>query len=165
LAQPILRRPNENRFLHQKTFVLKTSAMISTHSPQIRILLDGRGNRLYRPNETLAGSYSFENIEGDDILAVECAVLWYTMGKGSEDFGIHSFQRYSVEAGDWIDPRRAGRFSTRLPKSPLTYSGVLIRINWVVRVRVFLESGIEVVEDFPFRLGRLPDVRILKPVE
>ncbi|GHT46894.1 hypothetical protein FACS189454_08730 [Planctomycetales bacterium] len=107
--------------------------MLSTHSPQIRILLDGRGNRLYRPNETLAGSYSFENIEGDDILAVECAVLWYTMGKGSEDFGIHSFQRYSVEAGDWIDPRKAGRFSTRLPKSPLTYSGVLI--IWYNRFR------------------------------
>jgi hypothetical protein len=129
--------------------------------PRVIVTLDGRGTRLYRPGETLAGSYRFVSIDGDDIQAVECSVLWYTAGKGSEDLGVHAFRRYAIDAGDWIDPRGAGRFSTVLPKSPLTYSGVLIKIHWSVRIRVFLSDGSEVVEDFPFRLGGLPDVRTL----
>ena len=128
------------------------------------ITLDGRGLRQYRPGETLAGSYRFDSMNGDDVQAVEYSVLWYSTGKGSEDFGIHAFRRYAIEAGDWIDPRAPGRFSTVLPKTPLSYTGVIVKIHWVVRVRVFLADGREIVEDFPFRLGALPDVRVVKPI-
>ena len=131
-------------------------------TPQVYLRLDGRGNRQYFPGETLAGSYVLEEIRNDLISEVEISVLWYTEGKGSEDFGIHAFWRRSNQAGDWIDPRRPGRFSTPLPQSPLSYQGVLIRINWVVRVRVFLTDGEQLVEEVPFRLGDLPDVRTLK---
>jgi hypothetical protein len=113
------------------------------------------------PGETLAGSYYVQNIGGDDIQAVECSVLWYTTGKGSEDFGVHKFWRYDIENGDWIDPRRPGRFSTVLPKTPLSYPGVIVKILWIVRVRVFLLNGQEIVEDLPFRLGKIPDARLL----
>ena len=132
--------------------------------PRIMITLDGRGRRQYRPGETLAGSYRLDSMSGDDVRAVECSILWYTTGKGSEDFGIYAFWRYSIEAGDWIDPRSPGRFSTILPKSPLSYTGVIVKIHWTIRVRVFLANGQEVVEDFPFWLGSLPDVRVVKPV-
>ena len=132
--------------------------------PRIMITLDGRGRRQYRPGETLAGSYRFDSMSGDDIRAVECSILWYTTGKGSEDFDVYAFWRYSIDAGDWIDPRTPGRFSTILPKSPFSYTGVIVKIHWAVRVRVFLADGQEIVEDFPFRLGSLPDVRTVKPV-
>lgn len=131
--------------------------------PRIVIALDGRGIRQYHPGETLAGSYGFDFVGGDEIQAVEISVLWHTEGKGSEDMGVHAFWRHAIEKGDWIDPRRPGRFSTVLPKSPLSYSGVLIKLFWSVRVRLYLENGLETVEDLPFRLGNLPDVRTLKP--
>ncbi|MDR0338073.1 MAG: hypothetical protein LBI18_13390 [Planctomycetaceae bacterium] len=134
-------------------------------SPRIVITFDGRGSRLYHPGETLAGSYWFDFVGGDDIHAVECSILWHTEGKGSEDMGVHGFWRYALESGDWIDPRRPGRFHTILPQSPLSYSGILIKIYWSVRVRLFLSDGREAVEDLGFRLGNLPDVRTLKPID
>ncbi len=137
----------------------------SLASPRVVITIDGRGSRLYYPGETLACSYWFEQVGGDNIKAVECSVLWYTMGKGSEDLGVHAFRRLAVNAGDWIDPRRPGRFSTVLPKSPLSYSGVLIKLHWAVRVRLYLADGRETVEDLPFRLGDLPDIRTLKSLD
>lgn len=140
----------------------KTISISEISVPRISIVLDGRGSRVYQPGETLAGSYWFDSVGGDDIQAVECSLLWHTVGKGSEDMGVYAFWRYAVENGDWIDPRRPGRFSAILPKSPLSYTGILFKIHWLVRVRLFLAEDKETVEDLPFRLGNLPDVRTLK---
>ncbi len=134
-------------------------------APRVVIAFDGRGSRLYFPGETLAGSYWFEQVGGDDILAVECSVLWQTIGKGSTDMGVHAFWRFSIDEGDWIDPRRPSRFNTVLPRSPLSYHGSLIKLHWMVRVRLFLADGRQAVEDLPFHLGNVPDIRALKPVE
>ena len=43
-----------------------------------------------------------------------------------------------------------------------SYYGLLIRICWCVRVRVFLASNEQIVGEAPFRLGALPDVRTLQ---
>lgn len=125
----------------------------------ITILLDGRGSRQYFPGETLAGSYRFDSVGGDDIQAVEVSVLWLTEGKGNADLGVHAFWRFDASKGDWIDPRRPGRFSTVLPGSPLTYPGSIVKVHWCVRIRLFLADNREIVEELPFRLGNLPDVR------
>lgn len=129
---------------------------------QISLKLDGRGNRQYLPGETLAGSYYIDEIRNSIIEAVEISVLWFTEGKGNQDYGIHAFWRRSNQAGDWIDPRKPGRFSTTLPNSPLSYEGQLIKVRWAVRVRVFLDNGKEIVEELVFRLGNIPNVRKLK---
>ncbi|MCL2120412.1 MAG: hypothetical protein FWH27_18515 [Planctomycetaceae bacterium] len=129
---------------------------------RIVITFDGRGSRQYMPGETLAGSYRFESMSGETIQAVEVSVLWLTEGKGTEDFGIHEHWRRSAATGDWIDPRHPGRFSTILPRSPLTYHGVIVKVHWCVRVRVFLDNNREVVDELPFLLGNIPDVRTLK---
>lgn len=128
---------------------------------QVIVKLDGRGNRLYYPGETLAGSYFLEDVRSEQIEAVEVSVLWHTEGKGNEDFDIHAFWRLSDKAGDWIDPRRPGRFSTVLPGSPLSYEGILVKIDWCVRVRVFLTSEEQIVDEISFRLGDIPNVRTL----
>ncbi|MDR0521664.1 MAG: hypothetical protein LBH00_07405 [Planctomycetaceae bacterium] len=132
--------------------------------PRIIITLDGRGRRQYQPGETLAGSYFFDSVSAEEILAIECSVFWYTTGKGSEDMGIHAFWRYAVDAGDWIDPRSRGRFSTALPRDPLSYRGIIVKIHWAVRVRAFLTDAREITEDFSFRLGSLHDVRTMRSV-
>ena len=104
-----------------------------------------------------------ESVAADEVKAVEVSVLWYTEGKGDEDLAVHDFWRSSAEGGDGLDLRRPGRFSTVLPKSPLSYRGVLVKIRWCVRVRVFLTRGREVMGELAFRLGEVPAVRSPTP--
>ena len=128
------------------------------NEPTVTVRFDGNG-RAYQPGETLSGQYRLESIRREDVKAVEVSVLWHTDGKGDEDLAIHDFRRLSAEDGDWIDPRYPGRFSTVLPKSPLSYQGVIVKLRWCVRVRVFLAREREVVGELPFRLGDVPATR------
>ena len=77
-------------------------------------------------------------------------------GKGDEDMSVHFFQRIEssdLDGGDFLQP---WRFRTVLPNSPLSYSGLILKISWCVRVRVFLERGKELSLEVPFQLGRVP---------
>ena len=96
--------------------------------PRIVIRLDENG-RIYQPGDTLAGEYRMMAIDRDDIKALEVSVLWFTEGKGDEDLAVHDFRRLSAEDGDWIDPRRPGRFSTT-STSPLPPSGTDTATDW-----------------------------------
>jgi hypothetical protein len=135
---------------------------IMEFSRKIPIKFDGRGSWTYFPGETLAGSYFLDELGDVSISAVEVSVLWQTEGKGNSDFGIHDFWRRSVADGDWIDNRTPGRFHTTLPNSPLSYDGELIKIYWLVRVRVFTEDGREFIDEHAFRLGNLTHLRLLQ---
>ena len=128
--------------------------------PHITIRFDGNG-RTYHSGENLAGEYRLNSIEPSEVKAIEVSVVWYTEGKGGEDLAVHDFRRLSRENGDWLDPTRPGRFSTTLPNSPLTYNGVIVKIRWCVRVRVFLTRGKEVVGEQSFRLGDVPTARVV----
>ncbi|HUT88671.1 MAG TPA: hypothetical protein VMY37_04195 [Thermoguttaceae bacterium] len=128
------------------------------NEPMVTIRFDGNG-RAYQPGETLSGEYRLESIRREDVKAVELSVLWHTDGKGDEDLAVHDFRRLSAEDGDWIDARSPGRFSTVLPKSPLSYQGVIVKLRWCVRVRVFLARDREVVGELPFQLGGVPAAR------
>ncbi len=123
------------------------------NGPLVRIRFDGNG-RIYHPGETLSGEYRIESVSADEIRAIEVSVLWYTEGKGDEDLAVHDFWRSSAEEG--VDLCRPGRFHAVLPKSPLSYRGVLVKIRWCVRVRVFLTKGREVMGELAFRLGEVP---------
>jgi hypothetical protein len=76
---------------------------------------------------------------------------------------VHDFRRLAVEDGDWVDPRYPGRFSTVLPNSPLSYRGLIVKLRWCVRVRVFLARDKEVVGEMPFQLGNVPAVSVEEP--
>jgi len=130
------------------------------NEPHVTIRFDGNG-RVYRPGETLAGEYRLNSIDPEEIRAIEVSVLWHTEGKGDEDLAVHDFRRLSPENGQGIDLLRPGRFSTRLPNSPLSYNGVIVKIRWCVRVRVFLARGKEVVGELPFRLGDVPSAKAI----
>jgi len=115
-----------------------------------------QGKRVYQPGEMLAGGFFFSPAEGQELQAVEISVLWFTEGKGDEDMAVHHFQRISFGGDEVASDPPEPRFSTRLPRSPLSYEGVIVKIRWCVRVRVFFSQGRDVVGEAPFQLGDLP---------
>lgn len=129
------------------------SVTISLHEPSVA----------YRPGETLSGEYRIEHLAPGEIRAVELSVLWFTEGKGDEDMAVHLFERRSVDEGDLLDPARPGRFETILPRSPLSYDGVLLRVVWCVRVRVFPRAGKELFDERRFVLGAVAPGQAVEP--
>ncbi len=125
----------------------------------VRILFDGNG-RSYEPGEVLAGEYQLGAVAPGEVKSVEVSVLWHTEGKGDVDIAVHAFWRLSAEDGDWIDPIHPARFSTTLPNSPLSYDGMILKIRWCVRVRVFLHRGKDLVGQKVFQLGSIPAAEV-----
>ena len=126
--------------------------------PMVIIRLD-IDDRVYQPGEVLSGEYWFESLDTSQVTAIEASVLWYTEGKGDEDMAIHEFWRRDATDGILIDPRRPERFSTALPNSPLSYDGQILRLQWCVRVRAFLNRGKDVLGEKMFRLGEVSATR------
>ena len=100
---------------------------------------------------------------GNEVRAVELSVLWHTEGKGDEDMSVHSFERIEPAGGECLDFRQPRRFASVLPNSPLSYEGVIVKIRWCVRVRVFLDRGKELSAEVPFQLGRVPHADKVMP--
>ncbi len=66
---------------------------------------------------------------------------------------MHYFWRREARVGP--DDITAGTWSVVLPRTPLSYHGVLFRIVWLVRLRVFVR-GKDFCEEHAFQLGDLP---------
>ncbi len=130
--------------------------------PLVVIRLDGNV-RAYQPGDTLSGQYHVEGADDDEVLAMEASVLWSSEGKGDEDLGVHEFWRQDADGAEWTDPRRPQRFSTTLPRSPLSYDGRIVKIGWCMRVRAFMRRGKEVVGQKTFRLGSVPPPKAESP--
>jgi len=121
-------------------------------SPRLELILDQNDEALF-PGETLSGSYALTGIDDADLRAVEVSVLWQTVGKGDENLGVHYFWRREARVGP--DDITAGTWSVVLPRSPLSYHGVLFRIVWLARLRVFVR-GKDWCEEREFQLGDMP---------
>ncbi|MEZ6092830.1 MAG: hypothetical protein R3C03_01135 [Pirellulaceae bacterium] len=92
---------------------------------------------------------------------MELSVLWATDGKGDRDLGVHYFARNRFDAHSRIQPGESKRLpiSTQLPLAPLSYRGQIVRINWMVKVRITIESDHEFEYVFPFRLTDAQDTK------
>ena len=126
--------------------------------PHISLALDDH-SRIYHPGELLAGHFSVSGTDQHDVRAVELSVLWHTEGKGDEDLSVHYFERIEPR-DDSFDLRTPRNFSSVLPNSPLSYNGMIVKICWCVRVRVFLGKGKELSLDVPFQLGTVPQPHV-----
>jgi hypothetical protein len=119
------------------------------HAPLIGLDFAGHSDH-YHCGETLTARYHIEHLDASDVTAVELSVLWHTEGKGDEDIGVHLFRRLSgPEHG------KSGAFSTVLPKSPLSYEGVIVKVRWCVRARAFTGDGKELLHERRFFLGNV----------
>jgi hypothetical protein len=121
---------------------------------QIEILFD-EDRTAFEPGEELSGQFLVVPNDGQTLKAVEVSVLWQTEGKGDEDLGVTHFERIEANTGT-ADLLRPINFRTRLPNSPLSYRGQILRIIWCVRVRAFPQRGNEIVAEERFQLGSVP---------
>jgi hypothetical protein len=126
--------------------------------PLISLCLVGQ-NRVFSAGDELIAEYQFDAVSADDIQSAEASVLWFTEGIGDEDLGVHFFERRVPADADHGDLRVLRRFTTRLPNSPLSYSGAIFSVRWCVRVRLFLRRGREMMQEVPFVLGAVPAVQ------
>ena len=112
--------------------------------------------RVFEPGEVLEWEFQIDAVDESEVQAVEASVVWHTEGKGDEDMGVHFFERYiSADMEDGGDLRQLRRFKTVLPKSPLSYSGNIVKVRWCTRVRVFLGRGKQTFLEQPFQLGNV----------
>ena len=109
--------------------------------------------RQYEPLDSIQVRYDVDLPSGQVIRAVERSIVWYTEGKGEEDIGVHIFERLIDRA---TADAATGSFRGRLPASPLSYEGVIVKIRWCVRVRLFFDAGRDFVSEHVFELGRVP---------
>jgi hypothetical protein len=101
----------------------------------------------------LTGTYCLPK-PSRNLKSVELSVAWMTEGAGSEDTAVHHFeQREGDPAGPPLDSATPVRFSIPLPDGPHSYEGFLIKIRWLVRVRMVDEDGHAWTGEAPFRLG------------
>jgi hypothetical protein len=129
--------------------------------PPVILSLDGE-YRTFQPGELLSGSYGLGSLRSSDVRATELSVLWYTVGKGDEDLAVHFFERTMPHSADPVDLRQLRRFETRLPSSPLSYSGIILKIRWCVRLRVFPFRGKELLLEEAFRLGAVSEGQLVQ---
>ncbi len=131
-------------------------------APLISISVEQR-QRPHHAGQPLIGEFQIDAVDAAELRTVELSVLWYTEGKGDEDLGVHHFERWTDEdaAGQPLVELR--KFAVPLPNSPLSYEGVLIKLRWCVRVRIFLKNGKEFYAEVPFRLGNIAEGRSLEP--
>jgi hypothetical protein len=122
------------------------------HGPHVELQFD-RPDRSYDPGGPLSLQYEVDGLGGERLRAVEHSVLWYTEGKGEEDLGVHFFERVTA-------PRHTGGFDVTLPRSPLSYEGVIVKIRWCVRVRIFFHGGRDFVSEHVFDVGSVPPARM-----
>lgn len=127
-------------------------------APRVEVQFD-RPHRQHEPGDHLAVRYRIEGCEEESIRAIEHSVLWYTEGKGEEDLGVHFFQRITDRAS--LPPvAESGSFATTLPQSPLSYEGVIVKLRWCVRVRIFFAGARDFVSEHVFDVGRIPPARM-----
>lgn len=111
--------------------------------------------------ELLRGNFCVLNAEKGEIRSAELSVLWYTAGKGEEDFGVHHFERFTCEGPDAVDLSRRREFRTLLPEQPLSYDGSIVKVCWCARLRLFLARGRQHVIEAGFRLGMVRSLHMV----
>lgn len=116
--------------------------------------------RPYFPGDIVEFEYQVDAVEPQEMLAIEASILWYTEGKGDGDFGVHFFERRVPADAEFGDLRPLHCAAAKLPNSPLSYDGAIVKVCWCVRVRVFLRKGKEAMLEKPLQLGQVAAGRV-----
>jgi hypothetical protein len=127
--------------------------------PHVLIELD-KHPTIFRPNQAISGRYRLDMSRWRaEVQALEWSIAWATEGKGDLDQGVHAIGKTGASDEGVAKPDQWRRFETILPRSPLSYDGLIIKIHWRVRVRVVFGRKKEWVAELPFRLGNVDRAR------
>lgn len=88
------------------------------------------------PGGELQGGYRIDPELLGGIKSLELSVYWMTEGKGDEDRAEYYRESKRGAEAELCDRSGMGQFSIPLPTSPLSYEGILIKIIWLIRVRI-----------------------------
>lgn len=90
-------------------------------------LADGR--TAFAPGEELTGTISWSSASGERPAWLEVRLFWYTEGKGTQDIGVATTERFT-------DPGQHGEKTFRLkaPHQPWSCSGRLVSIRWALEL-------------------------------
>jgi hypothetical protein len=124
-----------------------------------------RSRREFEPGERLTGSFRIVRWQSYGLKAVELSVLWHTVGKGDEDIGVLYFRRVNLEPTPESDVANPQLLNVLLPPSPLSYDGVVVKVHWLVRLRLFFLQGRELSHEVCFRLGNVPTAQCLSATD
>ena len=116
--------------------------------------------RRYAPLEPIQVRYQIDLPAGSTVRGIERSILWYTEGKGEEDLGIHFFERITERMAV---AAATGSLTALLPRSPLSYEGLIVKIRWCIRIRLFFNGGRDFVSEHVFDLGEVP-AAISRPI-
>ncbi len=108
------------------------------------------------PQGELAGVFVFPGGPPADTRSIEFSVLWKTSGRGTEDLGVVHFQAWKATDNTLDAMPNPHSFSIKLPPTPWSYDGELIKIHWLARIRIrWGEDGskAELVRDAEFTLA------------
>lgn len=109
----------------------------------------------YTPGDLLVGAFCLDEAP-PDLESVEQSVLWQTEGKGDTDLGVIQHTAWTRSTGTLADLANPQEFSVTLPRTPWSYDGKLIKIRWLVRVRIRWGRKGEEVRDASFQLSPAP---------
>src|SRR5581483_3684279 len=101
--------------------------------PDIRIELAAAR---YAPGGELSGVFVIAGGPPADTRGVELSVLWRTSGKGTEDIGVVHYQAWTPDDGTLITLPNPNTFAAKLPWTPWSYDGELVKIHWLARLRL-----------------------------
>lgn len=118
--------------------------------PDVRVEVAGER---FHPGDEVAGAFVLAGGPPADCESVEFSVLWFTSGKGTEDLGVIHYQRWATADGTLGGLPNPGSFAVRLPNTPWSYDGTLVKIHWAARLRVRYGRAGEVVANAPFVLA------------
>ncbi|WP_146528617.1 hypothetical protein [Novipirellula artificiosorum] len=111
-----------------------------------------RVDGVYQAGESLTVHWRISRVPIDQLQGLELSVLWHTEGKGDEDLHVHHFHRLDEDQLRQTGIADSQSISCKLPCTPLSYHGHLVRICWCIRLRLFLEGGREIVSEHPLHL-------------
>lgn len=143
---------SEFRGLRSPTQSDRATESRSVAPPEVTFELEKEN---YFSGDFLTCQYEVEVLGAHDVQAIETSVVWLTRGKGEEDIGVHFFERRDKRSLSSDTFKTPQRISTVLPASPLSYDGQILKVQWFVRVRLFLADGEQATTDGRFSLGEV----------
>ncbi len=124
-----------------------------------------RDDGIYQPGASLEAAFEVLDNKVQRPRSLEFSVIWYTTGKGDEDLHVHEFERRAATGDASFGLPDSFRLSTRLPMSPLSYRGTIVKVCWCVRVRCYFEGGKQAMLEQPFQLGMVDSMPEQSPKE